>query len=387
VRPHTVQVSALTRWTRDWLDRCVSRNPRVLPYLGTANVARDMDIVRAALGEDTLSYIGFSYGSLLGATYATLFPEHVRALVLDGAVDTDVWINEPLEATREQVAAFERALQRFFVACARRTWCIFGGDDPEQAFDRLVSRLEQQPIPATAPTGGAEVSGDTLLVAAAYAMDSKPLWPVLSGALQQGERGNGALLRGFADLYWDINSRGSYGGLWDRLLVISALDQRAPRRVEPYLRAGRHSYSLFPHFWWSSGYWELPWGLFPVRPKGAFRGPFHVSDTSPTALVVGTTYDPATPYVWAKRLTRDLGNARLLTLVGDGHTAFLNYSSCIRAAVARYVETLALPPEGTECRQDFGATVARRMAALRRSRFADVASALRGFRGALSSGG
>jgi pimeloyl-ACP methyl ester carboxylesterase len=356
----TQQLAESLAWAAAWTDRCVARNRGILRYLSTANVARDLDVLRAAVGDPRLSYIGFSYGTLLGATYASLFPDRVRALVLDGAVDPDVWINRPLEATQEQLAGFERALHRFFAACARRVWCDYGGDDPEEAFDRLVMTLDRHPVFASPPYDSRPVTGQTLLVAAAYAMDSKPLWSFLAAGLVQAEQGRGTVLRALADLYWGISADGAYDGVWDRNLAVSALDQRFPRRIQAYMGTARHSDAMFPHFGWSSGFFELPWRLFPVRPRGVFRGPFRVQPASPTALVIGTTYDPATPYAWAKRLTAQLGNARLLTMVGDGHTSLLNYSACIESAVATYLEALDVPADGAECGQDLPARLSRR---------------------------
>lgn len=362
LRPDGVSLSDAVAWSRAWVNRCVERNSPILPFLSTANVARDLDRLRAAVGDDTLTYVGFSYGTLIGATYAALFPEHVRALVLDGPVDPDVWLNSPLEATQDQLAGFERALHRFFVACARGTWCDYGGDDPEQAFDDLVAQLDQHPVFADPPYDSRPVTGDTALVAAAYAMDSKPLWPLLGGGLEQAQEGRGTALRALDDLYWGIDVDGAYDGVWDRNLAISALDQRYPRSLAAYVADARHSDAMFPDFGWSSGYFELPWGLYPVRARGVYRGPFRLPSSRPPALVIGTTYDPSTPYPWARRLTAELGNARLLTMVGDGHTAFLNHSSCVVGAVVQYVERLLPPAEGTRCSQDLAAIASRRAA-------------------------
>jgi hypothetical protein len=182
------------------------------------------------------------------------------------------------------------------------------------------------------------------------------------------------VLRALADLYWGIGGDGSYDGVWDRNLAISALDQRFPRRLGAYVRAARHSEAMFPHFGWSSGYFELPWGLYRVRPRGIFRGPFRIAPTSPTALVIGTTYDPSTPYAWARRLTAQLGNARLLTMVGDGHTALFNYSACVMNAVTAYVEHLSVPAAGTECGQDLASAAARRRVVLAAGRRVEAAA-------------
>jgi pimeloyl-ACP methyl ester carboxylesterase len=358
-RPETIDLGLEVQWASAWVSRCIARNRTILPYLATANVARDLDLLRAAVGDRKLTYLGFSYGTLLGATYAALFRDRVRALVLDGPVDPDVWLNRPLEATQEQLAAFERALHRFFVACARGTLCTYGGDDPEGAFEELVARLDQAPVFADPPYDRRPVTGDTALVAAAEAMDSEADWPLLAGGLIQAERGRGTLLRAFADEYWGIDANGAYDGFWDRNLAISALDQRFPRRLQLFAEAHRHSSAMFPHFGWASGYLELPWGLYPVQPQGAYRGPFRMPATGPPALVIGTTYDPATPYAWAKRMTAQLGNAQLLTLVGDGHTAYFNYSSCVRSAVAAYVERGELPAQGTRCHQDLASATRR----------------------------
>jgi pimeloyl-ACP methyl ester carboxylesterase len=354
-RPDTLELPSLIAWASGWVDKCVTRDPGVLPYLSTANVARDLDRLRAAVGDPKLSYLGFSYGTLIGVIYAELFPRRVRALALDAPVDPEVWLEHPLEATQQQLAAFERALERFFVQCARGNGCQFGGADPEAEFDRLVDSLDANPIPALDPYAARPpVNGDTVLVAAAGLLGRKSWWPFLAGDLAEAENGTGTGLRGDADLYWGIDSNGAYDATWDRNLAISALDQQARGGPARYLRTARNSYAKFPHFWWSSGAFELPWGLYPVRPRGVLRGPFRMSPDSPPALVVGTRYDPSTPYVWAKRLTAQLGNARLLTMIGDGHTAWFNSSnsSCVRTTVTVYLEQLEVPAPGTACPQD-----------------------------------
>jgi pimeloyl-ACP methyl ester carboxylesterase len=352
VTPENLAVDAVVARAQRYIKRCLDLNPGILPFVSTANVARDMDLLREAVGDAKLSYLGFSYGTFLGATYESMFPDHVGALVLDGALDADVYINRPLEALREQSSGFERALGRFFQACAStKDVCPFGGDDPWSAFDELVQRADASPIPA----GGlhpAPVDGNDLLSASILAMYAKQFWPLLAAALTQAEAGDGTLARELVDFSYGRLEDGTYDPATDRYFTIGALEQRYPPDVQTYLEAGRHSWGLFDHFWWNSGYVELTWGLYPVEPKGVFYGPFDAPGSAPTTLVIGTTYDPATPYRGAKRLVADLGNARLLTMRGDGHTAFGGNSPCIDAAVEAYLEEGALPAPGTVCRQE-----------------------------------
>src|SRR4051794_31705391 len=143
VPPSAVDVAALLVADRGYVDRCVAANPEILAHVSTANVARDMDLLRGALGERKIAYFGQSYGTLLGATYARLFPRHCGAMVLDGPVDPDQFLNHPLDV--DISAAQEDALERFLGSCPA---CGFGGADPRAAYDALLASLAQHPIPA-----------------------------------------------------------------------------------------------------------------------------------------------------------------------------------------------------------------------------------------------
>lgn len=180
---------------------------------------------------------------------------------------------------------------------------------------------------------------------------AKQAWPFLAADLAAAQAGNLSLIRQEVDFFYGLLDDGSFDPFTDRYFALGALEQRYPRNLFTYLEAGEHSWNLFDHFWWNSGYVELPYGLFPVDPRGAYYGPFENRRSSPTTLVVGTTYDPATPYRGGRRLAADLGNARLLTMRGDGHTAYGGNSPCIDAAVDAYLEEGTLPDEGTVCRQ------------------------------------
>src|SRR6185436_5513384 len=156
--PENLDVNALLAKDKFLVKRCAQLNKEILPHASTANVARDMDAIRALLGDKKLNYFGFSYGTFLGATYASLFPDNYRAMVLDGPVDANGYINTPSANLREQSAGFERAIGRFFTACAvYQSFCNFGGTDPQAAFDALVDQANLLPIPV--PDGRAAVNG------------------------------------------------------------------------------------------------------------------------------------------------------------------------------------------------------------------------------------
>jgi pimeloyl-ACP methyl ester carboxylesterase len=347
--PDTLDVGALVGRARSYVRRCKALNGELMRHMSTADVARDLDLLRAAVGDERLNFMGTSYGSLVGATYTSLFPNRTRALALTSAVDADVWTNRPFEALREQSAGFEDVLDRFFSACAaNQQACGFGGSDPETAFDDLLERVEREPIPAPGSASGRELDGDDLRVAALEATGSPFAWPRFASGLSQAQQGHGSILRTMTDEFYAGTSQG-----FDVSLATLALDQRYPRRVEPFLDAGRQAARLFPHFApLNNGYNELPFGLVRARRADAYNGPFRHSSRSPAALVVGTTHDSNTPYVWAKRLTADLGNARLLTFRGDGHDALTSLNPCLVGNLLAYLEAGVLPPEGASCQRE-----------------------------------
>ncbi|MDX6719172.1 MAG: hypothetical protein QOJ63_1426 [Solirubrobacteraceae bacterium] len=351
--PDNLDVHALTAKDSRYVGRCLALNRGVLPYVSTASVARDVDLIRRALGERQITYFGFSYGTFLGSTYASLFPGNYRAMVLDGPVDADAYINDPMRNLSSQSTAFERALGRFLQACASdQAACRgFGGADPWDAYDQLLERLDATPLTTA---DGRAVDGDDARIGTVQALYSKTSWPFLAQALVDLRNGDGERMQRAADLFYGRNPDGSFSPFNDRYFAITALEQDYPHDVRTFLRAGQRSWDEHEHFWWNNGYLELNYGLYPVHPADVFRGPFGVRRSSPTPLVVATTYDPATPYRGAQNLVRELGNARLLTMRGDGHTAYGGISACVDAAVDAYVDDGTLPPAGTKCPQDLG---------------------------------
>jgi pimeloyl-ACP methyl ester carboxylesterase len=354
--PLTVDEKAFVGKTRAYVTSCLANNGPILAHVSTANVARDLDVLRAAVGDRLLTYFGFSYGTFLGATYAVLFPHRYRALLLDGPLDARQYLHDPLGLSVAQAAAFEEALQRFLAACAadQHACSGFGGGNPRVAYDDLVAGADTRRIPATAYTPDPRpVSGDDIRAATVELLYAKQFWGVMGLALARAVHGDGTTIRAIVDqLFYRRRDDGTFDPLYDRLFVISASEQLYPRGdVQVYFRRGAASWAEFPHFWWNSGYPEMPNALWPNHDQDAYEGSFRLPSSSPTPLVVATTHDPATPYRGALNLIAELGNARLLTMNGDGHTAYGSNSPCVNAAVEAYLVALTLPARGTVCTQ------------------------------------
>jgi pimeloyl-ACP methyl ester carboxylesterase len=355
--PEIVNPAALIRKDTKYIGKCLSNNPGILPYVSTANVARDMDGLRRAVGDDKLTYLGFSYGTYLGATYASLFPHNYRALVLDGPVDATNYANHPSNDLLDQTAGFERELGRFLQACAvDQVACSgFGGKDPWDALDQLIDAADANPIPAPnyAPDPR-PIKGDDIRGAAFAELYAKFLWGDLAKALADAANGDGSGIRKMVDEDWFARdpSTGQFDSGTDKYFTITAADQTYSHNLGGYFDLGDLAWGMFDHFYVNNGYAELNYGLYPINGRDAFKGPFHVPQSSPTILVVDTTYDPATPYRGGKRLARDLGQTRLLTMRGDNHTAYQGNSACIDQHVEDYLINLALPAVGTTCIQD-----------------------------------
>jgi pimeloyl-ACP methyl ester carboxylesterase len=355
--PENLDVGALFRKDRGYIQKCINDNPGILPYVSTANVARDMDGLRKAVGDSKLTYLGFSYGTYLGATYASLFPNKYRALVLDGPVDATKYANKPSEDLLEQSSGFERELGRFLQACAvDQVACSgFGGTDPWDALDQLIDFADANPIPAPGYAADPRpIKGDDIRGAVFAELYAKFLWGDLAKALADASHGDGSDIRRMIDEDWfGRNPDGTYDPGGDRYFTITAADQTySHKNLGQYFDLGDLAWGLFDHVYVNNGYSELNYGLYPIQGRDTFKGPFHVPHSSPTILVVDTTYDPATPYRGGKRLARDLGQTRLLTMRGDNHTAYQGNSPCIDEKVEAYLINLALPPAGTSCKQD-----------------------------------
>ncbi|HVZ35323.1 MAG TPA: alpha/beta fold hydrolase, partial [Polyangiaceae bacterium] len=253
--PQNLDIAAWAERARGYVSACLERNADIARYVSTANVARDMDLLRAALGEDQISYLGVSYGTFLGATYAALFPDRYRALVLDGAVDAERYLTRPLDHLFQQTAASEQALDRFFQACALdQVACAgFGGKDPAAAFDELVARARVTPLPV-ANDAAEPITGDDILLVALDAVGNKRRWGLFASSLAAGSSGDGSFLRVLEDFVNLRNPDGTFDAFFDRNFVIRSAEAAFPSDADTYLAEGELAWSSFEHFWWNSGY-------------------------------------------------------------------------------------------------------------------------------------
>ncbi len=322
---------------------CEQESARLLPHVGTVDAARDMDVIRAVVGDTQLHYLGKSYGTFLGATYAGLFPTRVGRMVLDGAIDPTL-TSEQLDLGQAQ--GFQTALESFLADWVKR------GDSPlgstvaqaQQKLGQLLEQINAHPV----PTGTARdlTSGQAFLGVVAPLYD-RQAWPALRAAITELTKGRGDTLLQFSDLYSDRGPNGYTSNANEVIYAVNCLDRpdnAGPAQVQSQLSEFTKASPVFGSaLAWSS----LPCADWPVPATGK-PGPI-TAPGAPPILVVGTTRDPATPYRWAQSLARQLQSGVLLTRVGDGHTAYLEGNACIDAKVEAYLLRGTPPADGTRC--------------------------------------
>ncbi|MET7881870.1 alpha/beta hydrolase [Streptomyces avermitilis] len=329
---------------------CGRRSPELLRHVSTVEAARDMDILRAALGDQKLTYVGASYGTFLGATYAGLFPDRVGRMVLDGAMDPSL---SARKLNEDQTAGFETAFQSFAKDCVRRPDCPLGGahTTPEQAGINLKAffrQLDAHPIP-TGDADGRKLGESLATTGVIAAMYDEGAWEQLREALTSAMKDkDGAGLLALSDSYYERGPDGKYTNLMFANAAVNCLDLPAafstPDQVEKALPSfGKASPVFGDGLAWAS----LNCAYWPVKPTGA---PHRIEAKGAAPIVVvGTTRDPATPYRWAQSLASQLSSARLLTYDGDGHTAYGRGSTCIDSAIDAYLLRGTPPTEGKRC--------------------------------------
>ena len=364
-----------------WIDRfaafgkiCQQRNGNLLRYTSTTDTARDMDLLRQAVGAPTLNYLGVSYGTFVGAVYANLFPDRIRAMILDGNLVPSVYTNNGndrvalSDALRFGTAASTaESLDAFLDRCglAGSGKCAFSTGDAggtRAKFDTLLQRLKQRPV----TFNGVEFTyAETLAVMRGWlftvaqgpgfagwvlaATVLQDLWTAsdpgaavaVAAAAMSGATSQAATV---------TPANGKYASNWQSLTVECG-DSPNPRPAEKFLALDRFAYATLGPIGVVDLWLDEPCASWPVKAANQYVGPWN-KPTPNTILVVGNTHDPSTPYANSVALVRELGKARLLTVEGFGHTELLNPSQCAGQFESSYLIDGTLPPEGTVCQQD-----------------------------------
>ncbi|WP_426364563.1 alpha/beta hydrolase [Streptomyces sp. E-08] len=341
----TAEINGLSAAFKDFAAGCEKRSGQVLPHVSTVETARDMDILRAVLGDAKLTYVGASYGTFLGATYAELFPDRVGRLVLDGAMDPSL---SALDLNRDQTGGFETAFRAFAADCVRTTDCPLGtGSVAEagEAMKKFFRDVDADPV----PTGESRELGESLATTGVIAaMYDEGAWPQLREALTGAMNGDGSGLLALADSYYEREADGTYANLMSANAAVNCLDLppafKGPADVQKAVPSFEKASPIFGKgLAWAAlncTYWPTPPTGHPHR---------ITADGAAPILVVGTTRDPATPYHWAQSLAGQLSSGTLLTYEGDGHTAYGRGSDCIDTAINGYLLEGTPPQDGKRC--------------------------------------
>jgi len=328
-------------------DGCLKLSASLARNVGTDNTVQDMDILRAVLGDDSLNWFGASYGTYLGTRYIQRFPTHVGRMVLDGVVDPGL---DAMGLSYGQSIAFQRAVERFAADCATLRNCPYRGSAAAVvgSINTLLARLDKHPMATrgTRPLVQAEA-----LNAVIYAMYAPFLWPDLRRALASAARRDGTPLQRMAADANDQTGPDTYGSNGASAFpAIGCWDQPAPPGPDGLRVAARTwaTTATVPEIAralaWGNASCALWFGHSPVLP-----GPATSTTTAPI-LLIGTTFDPATPYWWARDVHEQMPTSTLLTYDGDGHTAFGSGSTCIDRAVTAYLVRGVMPAPDTVCR-------------------------------------
>ena len=324
---------ALDSAARAVADECVTGLGDMVGRIGTIDTVRDMDAIRRALGAETISYIGFSYGTLLGLLYADLFGEHLRAAVLDGVSDPSL---SGLEHAVGQIVGFDRSIQDMFAWCRSDPGCAVTGD-PADTYYGLLDQVDEAPL--TGPAGELVLDPGRVVLAAVLATYSSQLWPFFFQFLAEATAGDGSMLAQLGEGYTLLADLGAF-------VAINCADGGAVTRDEIDVLAdaledvagvfGRASLvSILP-----CEYWPVEVGTRPVGPVAA--------PLAPPILVVGNRGDNATPYEWAVSVAEQLESGVLISYDGSEHTSY-GLSRCVTGIVDEYLVNLIVPPEDMDC--------------------------------------
>jgi pimeloyl-ACP methyl ester carboxylesterase len=344
-RPTTQeQLDEVLALTDEAAEACAEEYGDALGTFNTVDTARDMDLLRESLGDDQLTYLGYSYGTTLGSTYAELFPENVRALVLDAAVDPDA---DPRADAEAQAAGLEASFDAFAANCTGLvSGCPLGGD-PRLFLDDVLTQAAGTPIPSSRQGETRTATPGVVMTAVLAAMYDPGSWPQLSQSLAAARNGDAAGLFSLADSYAGRLEDGTYTNLFDANIAINCADTPEDQTLsaDEVLPLAQDWSTRYPLFGASSAV-----GLYTCTPWEAERTPLPERDAEGSApiVVVGNTGDPVTPLPGAEDMAADLTAGVLVVWQGQGHTAYPK-TDCVTAAVNAYLIDLTAPQDGLQC--------------------------------------
>lgn len=332
------EIKEMRAANRAFGEGCKKRSGAVAAHISTEEVARDFDILRSLFGREKLDWFGFSYGTQIGATYATLFPHRVGRMVLDGAVDPSL---NAIDSSLAQAEGFQRALVAYVRDCTKGLWCPLGRNS-RKALDRiaaLMQRMDQHPLPTD--DRNRKLTEGLAFYGIAKPLYSEATWSTLTQAFDAAFQGDGGVLLRLADGYFrDANGEAFH--------AVSCLDQRDRPTLAEVEAVEDQFAKASPVFGRALAWGALGCSDWPI--KAAHPQVDVDSTTKAPILIVGATGDPATPYESAKALAKQLRSSVLLTRVGDGHTSYAGGDACIDDAVDAYLISGKVPAKGTVCR-------------------------------------
>jgi len=323
---------------------CAENTGPLLGHVETTQAARDLDLLRAILGDKKLNYLGYSYGTFLGATYAELYPKNVGRLVLDGAVDPST---TNAEVNRVQAQGFESALRAYLTDCLDSGECPFRGN-VDQAMSTVRALLDSVDASPIAASDGRLLGSSALLTAIIYPLYQATAWEYLSDMFASVMQGDADYAFQFADAYNGRNEDGTYAdNSTEAFQAINCVDYDYNDDPAVMRQQAAELEAAAPVIGTYLSFGDIGCANWPYAFTGE-RTEIHASGAAPI-LVVGTTNDPATPYVWAKSLAKQLDSAHLVTYTGEGHTAYNKSNECVNDAVDNYLVKGTVPASDPLC--------------------------------------
>jgi pimeloyl-ACP methyl ester carboxylesterase len=344
VRGSDQWIAENAKTSRAFGDACKQNTGALLQRVDTVSAARDLDVLRAVLGDKKLNYLGYSYGTYLGAVYADLYPGKTGRLVLDGALDPAA---SNFDVTEVQAQGFESALRAYLADCLTQKACPFDGTVQQgmSTISDLLASVEQSPI---RNSDGRELGANTLVTAIIYPLYDATAWSYLTDMFTSVMKGDASYAFTLADAYNNRQKDGTYGdNSTEAFMAINCLDYTYNSDPASMRQQAAQLAKAAPVIGPYMAYGDIGCTNWPYKSTYE-RGPIAAKGSAPI-LVVGTTNDPATPYVWAKNLAGELQNGHLLTYKGEGHTAYNKSNSCVNGTVDAFLVKGTVPAAGKTC--------------------------------------